>query len=214
MAKVNFENTNYTQASLKKLTPEALLTLRNTVANTFGAPALKSLPEGAEGVATTWKVLERYAEENKEEKPVRIVKGALPSTVKRPTRQMFRKITKVSTPARCGARWDNYKDGMTILETIEGDNMTPLDVSFFVKEGWMTLEDATEEEFVAGRDAWYDRNGIENPAAAKAAKAAEREQLKAEKAAAAKAAKEEKAAKAAAAKAAKAEAAAAKKADA
>lgn len=76
---------------------------------------------------------------------------------------MFSRIQKVSRPDKITDRWDNYQDGMTILQTIEGENMTPLDIRFYAREGFVKLIPATEEEYQEGLDSWYRNNGQVNP---------------------------------------------------
>ena len=65
------------------------------------------------------------------------------------------------------------------VEKIEGDGMTPMDVSYYVKTGSMKLIEPTEEEFQKGAAAWYQRNGRDNPLEAKAKFEKARDELKA-----------------------------------
>jgi len=231
--KVEFQGKTYTVDSLSKQTEADLLSLRNLVAENLGVAKIKGFKDIDQARDATWKALVKFAETPdeglasneksgkkaaapKEPKEPRHVKGAEPATVKRPTRGMFRKIQKIKDPDRVKERWDNYKDGMTVLETIEGANMTPLDIYWYAEQGFVKLIDPTEEEFQAGVAAWYQRNGLDNPADAKKKREEERAKAKAEKDAA-KAAEAEAKAKAKAekdaAKAAEKEAAAKAKAD-
>jgi hypothetical protein len=233
--KVEFQGKTYTQDSLSKMTEQDLLSLRNVVAENLGVARIKGFKDIDQARDATWKALQKFADTpdeglannetkgKKEKAPAepkepRVVKGALPAKVKRPTRAMFRKIQKIKEPDRVKERWANYKDGMTVLETIEGDNMTPLDIYWYAEQGFVKLIDATEEEYQAGMAAWYKREGLDNPADAKKKREEERAKAKAEKEAA-KAAEAEAKAKAKAEKEAekakaKAEADAKKKADA
>lgn len=198
--KVEFQGKTYTQDSLSKMDEQSLLSLRNLVAENLGVARIKNFQNLEQAREGTWKALVKFSEtadddlannensgkgkkakEPKEPKEPRVVKGALPATVKRPTRGMFRKIQKIKEPDRVKERWDNYKDGMTILETIEGNNMTPLDVYWYAQNGFVKLIEPTEEEFQAGVAAWYERNGLENPLAAKQKRAEERAKAKAER---------------------------------
>lgn len=193
---ITFNGQEYNEAALANMTDADLLTLRNLVASNLGVAAVKSFKDHDQAVSATWKALDKWDSQDEEAAPSakggkakapaepkepRVVKGALPAKVKRPTRNMFRKIQKVSEPDRVKDRWDNYKDGMTILETIEGDGMTPLDIYFYAEQGNVKLIDPTEEEFQAGMDAWYKREGLENPAEAKRKREEERAKAKAER---------------------------------
>lgn len=235
---ISFNSTDYTEASLGDMTDADLLSLRNLVAENLGVARIKNFKDHDQAVSATWKALDKWDSQDadagevapakgktkaKDDTPKepKVVKGALPAKVKRPTRNMFRKIKKLGEPDRVKDRWDNYKDGMTIIETIEGDDMTPLDIYWYAENGYVQLIDPTEEEYQAGMAAWYKREGLENPAEAKKKREEERAKAKAEreaKRAAEKEAKEkakaEKAAAREAEKKAKEEAAAAKKAEA
>jgi len=204
MTKITFNGADYDEAFLKRVDDVDLLKLRNLVATNMGVSSIKSFRDHDQAVEATWKALNKWneqaaAEENQaageaigtvsvktpktpktpklvaEPKDPVEVKGAKAKTVKRPTRNMFRRLQKlVENPDLCGMRWDNYKNGMTILDTIEGNNMTPLDISFFVQKGYMQLIEPTTEEFEVGLSAWFARNGQENPMAEKKRKDAER----------------------------------------
>lgn len=202
---VTFNAVAYTEKSLRAKSQEELLTLRNLVAENLGVARVKGFKDHEQAVSATWKALEKFASTSsdqlassetkpakteKAEKPPkekRHVKGADPAAVKRPTRAMFRKIQKIKDPDRVKDRWDNYKDGMTILETIEGAGMTPLDIYFYADNGFVKLIEPTDEEFNSGVDAWYKRNNLENPANSKK----KRDEERAQKAEEAKAKKEQ-----------------------
>lgn len=187
---VEFQDTRYTEEVLASLEVDTLLELRNNVAEEMGIAKIKSFKSAEQARAQTWKALEAFrdhqnapqdapkAKKAKAPSEPRVVKGAAPSTVKRPTRNMFRRIQKLGEPDRVRERWDNYKDGMTILQTIEGENMTPLDIYWYEKTGFVKLIDPTEEEYQAGVQAWCERNGVENPLTIKARRKEEREQEK------------------------------------
>ena len=166
MTKINFQGHDYDEATLKQLDETNLLKLRNIVASNMGVSAIKSFKDHDQAVEATWKALSKWdtsatAEEagaatdgktkpKAEPKEPAEVKAAQAKPVKRPTRGMFRRIQKlVAEVDRGKRRWDNYKDGMTILDTHEGQDMTPLDVSFYVNNGFMKLIEPTEEEYEA-----------------------------------------------------------------
>ena len=194
--KIKFNDVEYTEAGLASQSTEDLLKLRNLVAENMGVSRVSSFRDQPTAASSTWKALVKWNEKMtaegsqaagdgkktsapKEPKEPRVVKGALAQKVSKPTRSMFRKIEKVKKPDRVTARWDNYKDGMTILEVIEGDGMTPNDVTWYAQNGYMKLHEPTDEEFRAGAAAWYKREGKENPEDAKA-KAAEKKKADAE----------------------------------
>lgn len=206
---IKFLTTDYTQESLKALDDEKLLELRNLVATNLGVASVRSFKDRETGLEQTWKALEKYeAEGQKEageagEKPVKPkkekapkepkerkpAKSSAPGIVKRPTKKMFSTIEKIgehngSTHGRAH-RWPNYKDGMTIVDVIEGDGTEPWDVYNWEKHGIMKVIEPTDAEYAERRAAWYAKHGMKDPEVAKAEKAKEA----AEKKAAAEAAK-------------------------
>lgn len=206
---IKFLTTDYTQESLKALDDEKLLELRNLVATNLGVASVRSFKDRETGLEQTWKALEKYeAEGQKEageagEKPVKAkkekapkepkerkpAKSSAPGIVKRPTKKMFSTIEKIgehngSTHGRAH-RWPNYKDGMTIVDVIEGDGTEPWDVYNWEKHGIMKVVEPTDEQYAERRAAWYAKHGLKDPEVAKAEKAKEN----AEKKAAAEAAK-------------------------
>lgn len=220
---ITFDKHDYTPEVLEGMEDSTLLTLRNLVAENLGVARIKSFKDHKQAVDTTWKALDKWNNQEdvapvdvkpKSKKKAKEPKEPLPpaktgfvQTVKRPTRSMFSRLTKIKEHPGKGhriRRWSNYKDGMTLLECSEGDEMTPLDVGYYVQHGLMSLTEATEEEFQTGLSEWYKKHGMKNPAEEKAAKKAERDEAKATKTAEREATKAEKAK----AKAEKAEAAA------
>jgi len=193
---ISFNGTDYTQAGLSSMSMEDLLALRNLVAENLGVARIKSFKDQAQAVDATWKALDKWnsqdepagaetgaqktkaAAKPKEPKaPAEPAKCGKPAKVTRPTRRMFSKIQKIAEHPGKGfriRRWENYKDGMTLLDCAEGDDMTPLDVGFYVDNKLMKLIEPTDEEFEAGLAAWYKKHGLENPAEVKAKKEAER----------------------------------------
>jgi hypothetical protein len=212
---IKFLTTDYTQESLKALDDEKLLELRNLVATNLGVASVRGFKDREAALEQTWKALEKYeAEGQKEageagEKPVKAkkepkapkepkerkpAKSSAPGIVKRPTKKMFSTIEKIgehngSTHGRAH-RWPNYKDGMTIVDVIEGDGTEPWDVYNWEKQGIMKVTEPTDAEYDERRAAWYVKHGLKDPEALKAEKAKEAAEKKA-------AAEAEKAAKAA-----------------
>lgn len=216
---IKFLTTDYTQESLKALDDEKLLELRNLVATNLGVASVRSFKDRETGLEQTWKALEKYeAEGQKEageagEKPVKAkkekapkepkerkpAKSSAPGIVKRPTKKMFSTIEKIgehngSTHGRAH-RWPNYKDGMTIVDVIEGDGTEPWDVYNWEKHGIMKVVEPTDEQYAERRAAWYAKHGLTDPEVTKAQKAKEAAEKKAA-AEAAKAAAEQKPAEA------------------
>ena len=194
---IKFLTTDYTQESLKALDDEKLLELRNLVATNLGVASVRSFKDRETGLEQTWKALEKYeAEGQKEageagEKPVKAkkekapkepkerkpAKSSAPGIVKRPTKKMFSTIEKIgehngSTHGRAH-RWPNYKDGMTIVDVIEGDGTEPWDVYNWEKHGIMKVVEPTDEQYAERRAAWYAKHGLTDPEVTKAQKAKE-----------------------------------------
>lgn len=197
--KIVFDKTEYTLDSLDKLDDGKLLLLRNLVAENLGVARIKSFKDHKQAVAVTWKALEKWDAEKDQDKGASKskkakatvkkdrppAKAAGPQVIKRPTKAMFATLQKIKEHPGKGhriARWDNYKNGMTLLECAEADGLTPLDVGYYVHHGLMKLTEASDAEFEKGLAAFYKRHGLTNPAEAKAKAKAEREAIKAEKA--------------------------------
>lgn len=215
-----FLDKEYTEASLKAMSVEDLLSLRNLIATNLGVASVRSFKDQEQAVEQTVKALTKFAEVAAEESagaepkapkvkkapkaPKEAVdrgpaKSAMPKTVKRPTREMFGTIRKVGehdgTQGR-QHRWTNYKDGMTIVDVIEGDGTEPWDVKNWVNHGIMAVDMPTDEQFNERKAAWYAKHGYTDPEVAKAQKEVEkaaaaeaRAKLMAEKKAAAEAVK-------------------------
>jgi hypothetical protein len=231
---IKFLDKSYTQDSLKSMEVSALLELRNLIATNLGVATIKGFPDQNTAVDQTWKALERYEstaenegtdvegkptdgtkisakkapKEPKEPKERKLAKSADAKLVKRPTKKMFSKITKTGehngTQGR-QHRWPNYKDGMTLVDVIEGQGTEPWDVHNWVKQGIMTLTEPTDAEYEELKAAWYKKHGLTDPELSKAekekakaeAKAKKDEEAKAKKEAAEKAKADAEAAKAA-----------------
>lgn len=214
MTSINFNGTDYTEATLAEMSTEDLLTLRNSVANALGVAEVKAFKDQAQAQAQTWKALQRHAANSdapkaKAKKPKAppkergLAKSAEAKVVKRPTQKMFSTITKTGehdgTQGRQN-RWPNYKNGMTIVDVIETEGTEPWDVYNWAGQGIMEVTPPTDEEFAQRKAAWYKKHGLTDPEEAKRLKAeeratakAEREAVAAEKKAAREAAKAEKA---------------------
>lgn len=229
---ITFLTVAYTQAGLAAMTDDKLLELRNLVATNLGVANIRSFKDHDTAVEQTWKALEKFEstataeggeggvaeksvkvkkekapKEPKERKPA---KSSGPGIVKRPSKKMFATIEKIGehngTTHGRAHRWPNYKDGMSIVDVIEGDGTEPWDVYNWEKQGILKVTEPTDEEYATRRAAWYAKHNLTDPEAAKATKAKE----SAEKKAAAQADKDAKAAekaKAAEVKAAEAKAA-------
>lgn len=227
MTSINFKGTDYTQDSLKEMSIDDLLTLRNSVAVDLGVAEVKGFKDQATAEAQTWKALQRVASNTDEAKAGKakkpkappkergLAKSAEAKVVKRPTKKMFSTIKKTGehdgTQGRVH-RWPNYKDGMTIVDVIETEGTEPWDVYNWQGQGIMTVTEPTDEEFAERKAAWYKKHGLTDPEEAKRLKAEEHAKAKAEREAEREAKKKERE-EAKAAKA-KAEKEAAKKADA
>ena len=207
---IQFLDKTYTESGLQDMSVEDLLTLRNLVASNLGVAAVKSFKDQETAVSQTWKALLKFDEadaaeggeaeakpakakkEPKEPKERKLAKPAESQHVKRPTRKMFAqvKILKEHTGAEGRAhRWPNYKDGMLIIDAIEGEGTIPWDVVNWASKGLMEVVEPTDEEYAQRRAAWYAKHGREDPDLAK--ERATEEKAKAKAAAAAKKAEAE-----------------------
>lgn len=240
MTEIKFLNEVHSEATLGAMEVEDLLTLRNLIASNLGVASVRNFKNHDAAVTQTWKALVRYdaAQEpagdakapkagkaKKTPKPKAppkergLAKSAESKPVKRPTAKMFSTIAK--TGEHDGSqgrahRWPNYKDGMTLVDIIEGEGTEPWDVYNWVGKGIMSLTEPTDEQHAERRAAWYAKHGREDPELAKVRKTEERATAKtareaeqATKKAAREEAKATKAAEREAAKAAKAATAAA-----
>lgn len=204
MNTIEFNGVKYTEESVKAMSIEDLLTLRNLVATNLGVGTVKSFKDQETAVAQTIKALEKFestvaeeggdtsgektkkaAKPKVDKGPRPIPKSAQPKTVKRPTKAMFAKIKKIGehNGADHGRkdRWDNYKDGMTIIDVIEGNGTEPWDVKNWVEKGIMSTTEPTDEEFPKLRAAWYESKGQVDPEVVKEQKAKERADAKAKR---------------------------------
>jgi len=225
--KIKFLDKEHSEVSLNSESIENLVSLRNLIAANLGVSTIKTFKDHETAVAQTWKALQKFDEtakaeaggaepkpaktpkEPKERKPA---KPAASQYVKRPTRKMFSvvHIVKQHTGAEGRAhRWPAYKDGMLVIDAIEGEGTLAWDIANWEAAGLMTVTEPTDAEYAERRAAWYKKHGLEDPDLSKSKKVEEREAAKAEreKAAADKKAERE------AAKAAKVEAAAKAKAE-
>lgn len=203
---IKFLQNSYTQEALATMNDADLLELRNLVATNLGVASVRSFRDHDAAVEGTWKALEKYestvndeqasgdagestkgtkakkAKEPKEPKERKPAKSSGPGLVKRPTRKMFSTITKTGehngTDHGRGHRWANYKDGMTIVDVIEGDGTEPWDVYNWQSKGIMSVTEPTDEEFAERKAAFYQRHGLTDPDAAKEQKAKERAEAK------------------------------------
>lgn len=223
---IQFLDKSYTRADLEGMSIDDLLSLRNLIASNLGVASVRQFKDHATAVDQTMKALQKYeassadegtkgekpakkAKAPKEPKERKLAKPAAAQHVKRPTRKMFdmMKIVKPfdgeeDRPHRSG----NYKDGMMIIDAIQGEGTLPWDIYNWEKQGYVQVVPATDEEYAERRAAWYKEQGRDDPDTAKLRAAEEREAKKAERAAEREKAKAEKeAAKAEAAAKAKAE---------
>lgn len=198
---ISFNSKDYTEASLKDLSTEELLELRNLVASNLGVAGIKSFKDHDTAVTQTWKALERFDSQSddageeapkaakakkapKEPKERGLAKSAEAKVVKRPNKKMFSTITK--TGEHDGSqgrahRWPNYKDGMTIVDVIETEGTEPWDVYNWQSQGIMTVTEPTDAEFAERKAAWYAKHGLTDPEVAKEEKRKEREEAKAKR---------------------------------
>lgn len=237
-----FQKKNYTEASLKAMSVEDLLTLRNLIASNLGVATVKSFTNHDSAVSATLAALQKFedtvnAEANeagksgeapKEPKAAKAPKEPKAprerpkcysaETVKRPSDRMFHRIKKIGMPDKSQRpfAWDSFQDGMRLIDIKEDPNLHAGKISFWMRQNPPLIElvPISADQLSVEVDAWYAKHGFVNPSAAKKNKA-EDKRIKAEKTAELKAKKAAEAAeKKKAAEAAKAEAKAKKEADA
>jgi len=195
---ITFLDKSYTRADLEGMTDEALLELRNLVASNLGVASVKSFKDHTTAVDQTMKALQKYeasaepgAEKPakapkapKEPKERKLAKPAAAQHVKRPTKKMFA-IMSIVKPfdgeEDRSHRSGNYKDGMMIIDAIEGEGTLPWDIFSWEKQGYVKVTEPTDEEYAERRAAWYTKNGREDPDTAKLKAAEERAKAKAER---------------------------------
>lgn len=205
---IKFLDKEYTESSLSTMSLDDLLSLRNLVASNLGVAAVKGFKDQETAAAQTWKALVKYEEttsaenqggeapapkqkkvkEPKEPKDRKLAKPAAPGHIKRPTRKMFSqvKILKEHTGVEGrGHRWPNYKDGMLVIDAVEGEGTLAWDVMNWASHGLMAIIEPTDEEYKERRAAWYKKHGREDPDLAKERSDAEKAKAKAEREAAA-----------------------------
>lgn len=225
--KITFLDKSYNRADLESMSIEDLLSLRNLIASNLGVAAVKSFKDQTTAVEQTLKALQKYeasadgdapapkekkAKAPKEPKERKLAKPAAAQHVKRPTRKMFAVMSMLKPfdgEEDRSHRSGNYKDGMMIIDAIEGEGTLPWDIYNWEKQGYVKVTEPTDDEYAERRAAWYKANGREDPDVAKDRQRKEREEAKAAR----EAEREAKKAEREAAKAAKAEAAAKAKAE-
>lgn len=197
VTEITFNDKTYTEEALKDATDDQLLELRNLVASNLGVAAIQKFKDRENALSSTWKALQKYdatvkaeAEGSeappvepkekaktktkkppKEKGPYQIPKSAQPKTVKRPTMNHFSTI-KIVGEHNGGShgrkdRWSNYRDGMMMIDVIEGNGTEPWDVYNWQKHGIMQIIEPTEEEYQKRRAEWYKKKGVEDPEIAK-----------------------------------------------
>ena len=202
---ITFKNDEYSRADLENMTEADLLTLRNDIATELGVAAVKSFKDHATAVDQTMKALQKFeassdkekpakAKDKKEPKERKLAKPAEAQHVKRPTKKMFSVMSIVKPfdgEEDRSHRSSNYKDGMMIIDAIEGEGTMPWDIFNWEKQGYVKVTEPTEDEYAERRAAWYKKNGREDPDVAKQRQREEREKAKAEREAAREAKKKE-----------------------
>lgn len=196
---IKFLDKAYNRADLENMSVEDLLELRNLVASNLGVASVKQFKDHATAVDQTMKALQKYeasadadaapakakkAKAPKEPKEYKLAKPAGEQHVKRPTRKMFAtmKIIKPFDGEEDRARRSgNYKDGMMVIDAIQGEGTMAWDIFNWEKQGYVEVVQPTDEEYAERRAAWYKSQGREDPDVAKARLAEERAAAKAER---------------------------------
>lgn len=195
---IQFLDKSYTRADLEAMTADALLKLRNLIASNLGVASVKSFKDHETAVNQTMKALQKFEAETageaegkekpakapKEPKERKLAKPAEAQYVKRPTKKMF-SVMKIIKPfdgeEDRSHRSGNYKDGMMVIDAIEGEGTLPWDIYNWEKQGYVSVTEPTEDEYAERRAAWYEAKGLEDPDVAKMRKRKEREEAKAKR---------------------------------
>lgn len=196
---IKFLDKAYGRADLENMSVEDLLSLRNLIASNLGVAAVKQFKDHATAVDQTMKALQKYeasadadagetkgkkAKAPKEPKERKLAKPAEAGHVKRPTKKMFAVMSIVKPfdgEEDRSHRSGNYKDGMMIIDAIEGEGTLPWDIYNWEKQGYVKVTEPTDDEYAERRAAWYKANGREDPDVAKQRQREEREKAKAER---------------------------------
>ena len=195
---IKFLDKSYSRADLEGMSVEDLLELRNLIASNLGVAAVKQFKDHGTAVDQTMKALQKYeasadadagsgekpkkAKAPKEPKERKLAKPAAAQHVKRPTRKMFdtMQIVKPFDGEEDRAhRSGNYKDGMMIIDAIQGEGTLPWDIYNWEKAGYVKVVPANDDEYAERRAAWYKSQGREDPDVAKERQRKEREEAKA-----------------------------------
>lgn len=230
---IEFQGTKYSLNTLKAMSLEELLALRNLIATNLGVATVKSFASQEAAVTATASALKKFdevvaAEKDEAGAPVPTAGTKAPAQpkparetpkcysaefVKRPSRRMFSRIEKIGLPGKDQRpfAWDSFTDGMRLIDIKEDPNLHAGKISFWMRQTppLMKLNDISDADFKTEMDAWYVKHNIPNPNASSEDKA----KAKAEDLAKREALKVKKAEEAAAAKKLKDEAAAKIKAD-
>lgn len=192
---IQFLDNSYTRADLEAMSVEDLLELRNLIASNLGVAAVKQFKDHETAVTQTMKALQKYESSagdegeakpkaKKEPKERKLAKPAEAQHIKRPTRRMFdtMKIVKPFDGEEDRShRSGNYKDGMMIIDAIEGEGTLPWDIYNWEKQGYVEVVQTSDEEYAERRAAWYKKQGREDPDVAKERQRKEREEAKAKR---------------------------------
>lgn len=193
---IQFLDKSYSRADLEAMSTDDLLSLRNLIASNLGVAAVKSFKDHETAVTQTMKALQKYEasadgdgagegeKPKKEPKERKLAKPAEAQHVKRPTSKMFdtMKIVKPFDGEEDRAhRSSNYKDGMMIIDAIEGEGTLPWDIYNWEKQGYVQVVPANDDEYAERRAAWYAKHGREDPDVAKERQRKEREEAKAKR---------------------------------
>ena len=86
------------------------------------------------------------------------IKGCSSNTQKaKPQRKMLRKIAKMHNHPGTGLgikRWHLYREGMTLQDAKVTPGLTHLDITFWEKNGLVTMADCTDAEYDAAIAEW------------------------------------------------------------
>lgn len=105
------------------------------------------------------------------------IKGLLAQPAPKPNHSNMRTIASIGAhpgTGNCVKRWHLYRVGLTLRDCVATAGLTPNDVTFWAKCGYLKLRPATDAEFAAATAAWGRKAAPAAPAAKRVRSAKDR----------------------------------------
>lgn len=182
--KIHFNDLDYAANDLEAMPLEDLTKLRNLIGVNLGGSRIQKFQSKSKGVTGCWQALVEFQRRVEDESYIPIlcgpdgkaratktdVAGGMPKcdlaeVIKRPTRPMFFRVKKISSPdkAQRPGVWDRYKDGMRIIDAMETPGIHAGKIGWYCKLGLMKLEDPGDEVVDKEIRVWYKKQGRDYP---------------------------------------------------